>query len=264
MKDAPREIPIPIAELEQGPSKFEEFLDKNQKKLVILATLIFLGVLAYVFFSGLEKKKAADAGAAFMQATDEESLKKIITDHSSTAAAGTAAMAIAQLRTTDNDRIAALDHFINNYPSHPGVPAKLLEIALIQMNTGKNIDAKITLDKLISHEKSAYLIPRAKIALADIEASNNELEKAEQIYTEVKESKNTHFSGIAAERLTFLKATDPVLVNKTPDQSLPIPQPDIVTPLTPTNPESSPSLPTEIENSEVTPNPGLNSQEIPK
>ncbi len=212
MEDAP----TPIAELDQGPSKFDEFMEKNQKKLMILAGLIFLGVLGYVFMTGLEKKQAAEAGAAFMEASDEEALQKVITDHSSSPAAGTAAMAIAQLRTTDDDRTKALDHFISNYPEHPGVPSKLLELALIQMNASKNGDAEITLNKLIANENSTYLAPRAKIALADIAASNNELDKAEQIYTEVKDGK-THFSNVAAERLLYLKAKEPVLVKKAPE-----------------------------------------------
>jgi TolA-binding protein len=172
-------------------------------------------VIAYVFIQGLEKKNAAEAGAAFMQASDEESLKSIITDHSSSPAAGTAAMAIAQLRTTDEDRTAALNHFVDNYPDHPGVPAKLLELALIQMNAGNNGDAENTLNKLISNDKSAFLAPRAKIALADIAASQDELEKAEQIYTEIKESQ-THFSNVAAERLTYLKAKEPTIVTNQP------------------------------------------------
>lgn len=236
--------PIPIAEIEQGPSKFEEFLDKNQKKLVILAILIFLGVLAYVFMTGLEKKKAADAGALFMQASDEESFNEIITEHSSSPSAGTAAMAIAQLRTTDDDRTAALNHFIDTYPDHPGVPAKLLELALVQMNAGKNGDAENTLNKLISNDKSEYLIPRAKIALADILASENELEKAEKIYKEIKDSK--HFSNVAAERLIYLKAKDPIVVDKKPAEPAPTTPTDPITPtpeLIPTpslNPQDNP------------------------
>lgn len=259
MEDAP----TPIAELDQGPSKFEEFLEKNQKKLVILAILIFLGVLAYVFITGLEKKQAADAGAAFMQATDKEALEKIITDHKSSKAAGTAAMAIAQLRTTDDDRIAALNHFINTYPEHPGVPAKLLELALIQMNAGNNGDAEDSLNKLISNDKSAFLAPRAKIGLADIAASNNELEKAEEIYTEVKDSQ-THFSNVAAERLLYLKAAEPVLVKKKPatpateDEG----KPSITTPETPSLELPSPDAPA-VEPKPV-PEPAPSSEETPE
>ncbi len=252
--------PKPIAEIEQGPSKFEEFLDKNQKKIIILAILIFLGVLAYVFMSGYEKKKAAEAGAAFMQATNEESLNKIITDHSSSPAAGSAAMAIAQLRTTDDDRTAALSHFIDNYPDHPGVPAKLLELALIQMNTGKNSDAENTLNKLIANEKSAFLAPRAKIALADIAASEGDLENAEKIYSEIKESKHPHFSEVAAERLTYLKAQDPVLVDKKPVEPTPSPDTNSTPPADPTTPENllTPPAP------EVVPTPGIAPEETPQ
>lgn len=248
------DTPIPIAELDQGPSKFEEFLDKNQKKLFFLAALIFLGVLAYVLIEGLEKKNAAEAGAAFMQATDEESLNKIITDHSSSPAAGSAAMAIAQLRTTDDDRTKALEHFINTYPDHPGVPAKLLELALIQMNAGKNGDADNTLNKLISNDKSAFLAPRAKIALADIAASNNDLAKAEQIYTEIKDSQ-THFSNVAAERLTYLKAKDPVLVKKKPTPPAPIEE--LIPPASPDEEQPTPSL-------ELPTTPTPNSEDVPQ
>jgi len=254
MEDAP----TPIAELDQGPSKFEEFLEKNQKKLFILAILIFLGVLSYVFITGLEKKYAAEAGAAFMQATDEESLNKIITDHSSSPAAGTAAMAIAQLRTTDDDRTAALNHFIDNYPDHPGVPAKLLELALIQMNAGKNSDADITLNKLISNDKSAFLAPRAKIALADIAASSNELKKAEQIYTEIKDSQ-THFSNVAAERLLYLTAKEPVLVKKKP--VAPAPGEEAIPPVT--APVEQPTSSLELPAPPTTPAPAVAPNTIP-
>ena len=222
--------PTPIADLEHGPSKFEEFLEQNQKKLVILATLIFLGVLAFVFITGLEKKNATEAGEAFMQATDEDSLNKVITDYSSSQTAGTAAMAISELRTTDDDRIAALDHFITNYPQHPGVPAKLLELALIKINAGNNGDAENTLKSLISNDQSAYLVPRANIALADIAASNNELDKAKQLYTQVRDSQ-TRFSTVAAERLLYLNAKEPVIVKQAPT---PAPVPALPAP--PTNP----------------------------
>ncbi len=224
--------PTPIAELEHGPSKFEEFLENNQKKLMILASLIFLGVLAYVFMTGLAKKNATEAGEAFMLATDEDSLNKVITDYSSSQTAGTAAMAISELRTTDDDRIAALDHFISNYPEHPGVPAKLLELALIHINAGNNADAEDTLKSLISNDQSDYLAPRANIALADIAVSNNQLEKAKQIYTDIKNSES-RFNNVAAERLLYLNAKEPVIVKQAP---VPTPSP---TPTLPTPPTSS-------------------------
>jgi predicted negative regulator of RcsB-dependent stress response len=259
------DTPTPIAELEQGPSKFEEFLDKNQSKLFILAALIFLAVIAYVLMKGLEQKNAEEAGAAFMQATDEESLRKIISDHSSSPAAGSAAMAIAQLRTTDGDRIKALNHFIDNYPDHPGVPAKLLELALIQMNAGNNGDAENTLNKLISNDNSAFLVPRAKIALADIAASQDELEKAEQIYTEIKDSQ-THFSNVAAERLIYLKAKEPVLIKKMPET--PSSSEGLIPPSAPEQEQPKPTLELPTEPSEATPNlipePDTNSNEAPQ
>ncbi len=207
--------PTPIAELEHGPSKLEEFLDKNQKKLIILAILIFLAVIGYVIITGLAKKGAEDAGAAFMDASSEEDYNQIIKEYSNSNTAGSSAMAIAQSRTTDNDRIAALDHFIATYPDHPGIPSKLLELALIQMNADKNDDAKANLNKLLSNEKSAFLAPRAEIALADIASNNGELEEAERLYTKVRDSK-AHFSHIAAERLLYLKATEPQEVKVQP------------------------------------------------
>ena len=224
--------PIPIAELEHGPSKLEEFLDKHQKKLIILAILIFVAVLGYVIMTGLKEKGAKDAGAALMLASTEEEYQQVISDHSNPATAGSSAMSIAQLKTTDNERVEALNHFISNYPEHPGVPAKLLELALIQMNTGNNSDAKNNLTKLLSNENSAYLAPRAEIAIADIAASANELEEAERLYSKVRDAKN-HFSPVAAERLLYLKAIDPDEVK------------EIIPPAAPVNPvlpSTQPSL----------------------
>jgi len=224
--------PTPIAELEHGPSKFEEFLEKNQKKLMVLAILVFLAVIAYVVITGLEKKGHKDAGAAFMNASTEEEYNQVITEYSSSATAGSSAMAIAQLRSTDDDRIKALDHFIATYPDHPGIPAKLLELALVQINAGKNDDAKANLNKLLSDENSAYLAPRAEIALADI-ASSSDIEEAERLYTKVRDTEN-HFSNVAAERLLYLKATEPQEVKAAPTPQAPVPVPQAtITPSTP-------------------------------
>jgi len=245
MEDAP----TPIAELEHGPSKFEEFLDKHQKKLIIIAALVFIGVLAYILITGLQKKNTEEGGAAFMEASTEKQYRSIISDYGNSPLAGSAAMEIAKLRTTSEDQIKALDHFVTSYPDHPGVPYELLKLALIQMNVGKNTDAKNTLDKLISTESAAYLAPRAKIALADIAYTEGDKENAEKIYQKVKNT-NSPFSLVASERLLHLNAVEPVVLEPKPESLPPAPEEnqDPLSPEQPTeNPEiksDSPAIPT--------------------
>ena len=209
-----QDAPTPIAELEQGPSKFDIFMEKHQKKLIIASILIFLGVIGYVFYSGLEKMKNEEAGAALLVATTENDYKAIISKYSDRPAAGTAALLIAELRTNNDDAIKALQHYLATYPDHPAVTKAEFELATRQLNAKHTKDATTTLEGLIAREDAEYLIPAAKIALGDIAAQNNEIEKAERLYLEALEGLDvsTIFARTAHFRLKLLKAKKPNII----------------------------------------------------
>ena len=68
MAESPSSSPAPIAEIDHGPSKLDQFLDAHTKKLVIAAILIALGVIAYVIYDGLAEAEAQEAGSALLVA----------------------------------------------------------------------------------------------------------------------------------------------------------------------------------------------------
>ena len=57
-----KNAPVPLAEISQGPNAFEEFLDRNQKNLVVLAIALALGAAGLVIYRGIEKSGQQTAG----------------------------------------------------------------------------------------------------------------------------------------------------------------------------------------------------------
>ena len=62
-----KESHAPLAEISQGPNAFEEFLDRNQRNLVILAILLVIGAAALVIYRGIEESNQQTAGAELQQ-----------------------------------------------------------------------------------------------------------------------------------------------------------------------------------------------------
>lgn len=213
-----QDTPTPIAEIDHGPSKLDQFLEKYQKALVILAILLFLGILGYVFYIKYEEMKDQQAGAALSAATTEEQYRAVIEQYGDRTAAGTAALAIADLRTTDKDAIEALEYFITTYPDHPNISKAKLQLALRQINSDMTGEAQATLESIISNDPEGYLVPMAKIALGDIASKNSEIDKAKALYTEAQNlnPEINAFAQIATTRLAFLSAKLPEVVEAAP------------------------------------------------
>ena len=229
------DTPTPIAEIDHGPSKFDQFLENNQKKLVILALVIFLGVVAYVFFKEYNKMQNENAGALLTEAENEEQYSKVIEEYPGQTAAGTAAYKIATLRTSDDDAIDAYNHFITTYPEHPMIPLAEFNLAQRQVNTGNIAEATVTLEALIDSENVDFIIPKAKIALGDIALVNGKKEQAEALYNEAisfNESKHAYV-GEAQTKINYISASKPAVVDAPPEPIKPQPL-DPIKPATPT------------------------------
>ena len=72
------ENPALLGEIEQGPSKLEEFLDAHQKKLFCLVGLLIVGVSGFIIVDGLKEKKEVDAGQALVSSKDREDFENLI------------------------------------------------------------------------------------------------------------------------------------------------------------------------------------------
>ena len=233
------DTPAPIAEIDHGPSKLDQFLEKNQKKLIILALLIFIGVIVFVFLRGYEAMTEEKAGAKLLEANSEEDYNAVITQFPDRIAAGTAASNIASLRTNDEDAIKALSHFIATYSDHPLVPNAKFNLASRQINAGKTEEAQATLEDLIEHTDIEFLLPKAKLALGDIALGNNDKKTAENYYNEALEYKDSKhaYAGEAKAKLEYINAEKPLIVDAPPKLNAPTsPQ----TLLNPTSPQPEP------------------------
>lgn len=266
--------PTPIAELEHGPSKFEQFLEENQKLVFGGAIAIFLGVLGYVGYTSYAKMAAANTGKALVEADNAESLEKVLNDYPNTPTAASAAILLAeQLTSTEPDRAAEkLKLVIDQYPDSATAPIAATKLGLSLLKAGKLDEAKAQLSAVIDMKHADYIIPAAKIALADIAQQQGDIDLAKQLYNEVitagRESteqinKFAGFTSIANSRLAILGVSSPkeVPAPTKPDAAAETTPATDATPTqettpaasTPTAPSDSPASPTDSEKKSETP-----------
>ena len=237
MEDAP----TPFVELDNGPSKFEEFLEKNQKLLIGGSIAIFLGVLGYVGYTGYNQLQAEEAGSALSSATDEAGIQNVISAHGNTATAGSATLLLAQEQAAESSdkSIETLTSFVDTYTTHPALASATTKLGLALLNKGDLTGAQARLSAVVDMENADYVIPAAQIGLGDIAKANGDIAQAKEIYTTVADLTNdgdesiqkySQYSTMAKTRLRFLEAAAPVEVEKKATPAvIPTPQPKIST-----------------------------------
>jgi len=254
--------PVPLAEISQGPNAFEQFLDRNQKNLVVLAVVLALGAAGYVVYNGIETSGQETAGNALNKAEDLSSLQSVADQYPDTAAAGSATVLLANKQWTEGQQdaaIATLQKFIAAEPNHPAIPTAQASLGAKLMTQGKSAEANKIFETLAANPSAKYIAPFALISLGDIAKAGGDLEKAEASYKKVNESfPDSSFAETAGRRLAILKAKPPVEVEappapptppagaNTPPPSL-TPAPDAAPPSielpAPAAPEQSPAAP---------------------
>lgn len=225
MSSNPSDSPTPLAEITQGPSKFEEFLDRNQKLLLVLVILIALGAAAFVVYRGIEQGRQETAGAALINAQDLEDLKSVVEDHSGTQAAKSATVLLAEAQWSQDlkeDSIATLEAFLADEAEHPAAPTAKASLAAKWMIQGKSAEAVTLFEELVDDPQARHLAPYALICIGDIARSAGDNSRAEDAYSRaVAEYDASDYAGIANKRLRDLKAQPPVEIDP------PAPEPDI-------------------------------------
>jgi predicted negative regulator of RcsB-dependent stress response len=214
------EPPMPLAEISQGPNAFEEFLDRNQKNLVILAILLAIGAAALVIYRGIEKSRMETAGAALNKAEDLAALQAVVNEHAGTTAALSAMVLLADRQWSDGQQDAAIETlraFISSSPSHPARPAAQASLASKLMAQGKSAAAATIFEDVGADPSARFIAPYALISLGDISKVAGDLEKAEASYKRVKtEFPDSSFAAIANRRIAILKAKPPVEIEPPP------------------------------------------------
>jgi predicted negative regulator of RcsB-dependent stress response len=220
MSVAPKDAPVPLAEISQGPNAFEAFLDRNQKGIVAFAILLSVGAAGLVVYRGIETSRQESAGAALNKAENADQLQAVITTHPSTLAAGSAMILLADQQWTDgkkDESVATLRSFLASFPEHPAVPTAKSSLGSKLMAQGKSGDAAAIFEDVASDPTARFIAPFALISLGDIAKAAGDLDKAETSYSKVRSDfADSSFADTASRRLAILKAQPPVEIAPPP------------------------------------------------
>jgi len=215
-----QETAVPLAEISQGPSAFEEFLDRNQKSLIIVAILLAIGTAAFVVYRGVEQSRQDTAGEALNKADDLAALKAVTTEHAGTNAAESAFVLLAERQWNEGQQDAAIEplrSFVATSPDHPALPAAQASLGAKLMSQGKNDEAATVFQGLVDEPSARYIAPYALICMGDMARAAGDLEKAEIAYNRVKaDFSESTFVETATHRIATLKAKPPVEIEPPP------------------------------------------------
>ncbi|MDP3849752.1 MAG: tetratricopeptide repeat protein [Luteolibacter sp.] len=260
MSDDSPESPVPLAEISHGPGAFEQFLDNNQKNLIILTVLLVIGAAALVVYRGIEKSRQETAGAALNKAADLAALQAVTQEHADTRAALSATVLLADRQWSEGQQdaaIATLQGLIDSNPAHPVLPGARASLGAKLMAQGKSADATTVFQAIVDDPEARFIAPFALISLGDIAKVAGDLDKADLFYNRVKKDfADSSFSETANLRIIALKAKPPVEVDPPP---APVPPAETPAPEAPApGQESSPEIRSEsttTPESPVTPEP---------
>jgi predicted negative regulator of RcsB-dependent stress response len=220
MSSDSQDTPRPIGEIIQGPSAFDQFLDRNQKNLIILTIIIAVAAASVVIYRGTVSSKEHTAGAEFNKADDLTSLQGVIRDHSGTAAAESAQVLLAARQWSDGQpdtAIATLQAFIAANPEHPARPTAQASLGAKLQTQGKLAEAKKVFQDLADDPGARFLAPYALLALGDISKAAGETEQAAKLYQKAKtDFPDSSFGNTIGQRIAMLKAQMPAEIDAPP------------------------------------------------
>ena len=220
----------PLAEINLGPSKFEQFLENNQKTLAILLSVEVVAIAVYIVTRGVNKSREQSAGVALSNAKNATALQEVISNHANTNAAASAKLLLADMQAGEGktgDAIKTLQDFIATNTDHPAKPTASAKLAAKLMSENKTAEASAIFQDLVSDPQARYIAPYALICLGDIAKAGGDPAKAESYFNQVKtEFAESSFASIAAERLATVKTKPPVEV----EPAAPAPEPQKASP----------------------------------
>lgn len=220
-----QDAPQLLGEISQGPSAFEQFLDRNQKNLVILTILMALGVAGFVIYQGFATARERSAGADLCAAKEAAELEKLIQKYPTSAASGTAHVQLAERQWTDGQRdkaIETLQKFGGEQPKHPARFAAKASLASKLRTQGKTAEATAIYQDLSDEPEAGYLQPYALIALGDIAKAADKIDEAEQHYQKAKTVLSpSAFTTAADERIARLRVKLPTEIAPPPPAPAP-------------------------------------------
>ena len=187
--------PKPLAQITIGPTAFEEFLDRNQGRLIVAAIVLILVAAGIVIAHHVKSDYEAAAAAAVTVCYDETTgkydpvaLQKVCTDYKNTPAAETAeylyAMSLWDDGKTD-ESVKEMEDFIVNNPDSPLKNQAALILAGRGLQTGK-AEVAVKYFQLVADSNDEVYAPVALMSLCDIARTAGDKEKAKGYYEDVR------------------------------------------------------------------------------
>lgn len=215
------ESPTPIAEIDHGPSKFDQFLDKHTQKIIIGAILIALGVVAYVIYSGLARAKAEEAGAAVTAAQDVSDFQDVIKNWPDTKSAKSAQLLLANAQWADSqgDAVQTLRDFIAEHPEHTAAATAKTSLGLRLIEQGNHSEAITLLTEVADDEEASYISPLAQLTLGDLAKAAGDAAQAKTWYEKAltdPTGQGNSYADTAQARLAIVNAAPPTKIKPAP------------------------------------------------
>lgn len=236
----PSDTPAPLGEIEHGPSKFEQFMEKNLKVLLALGLVIILAVAAYVILSQLNQAKNEEAGHALLAAQDAEALRSVEADFADTPSAGSAKMLLADKlweEGQEDEAISTLEALISDYPEHPLVPNARFSLATMWHKQGQRDQAVSAFESLLNDSSATFLHPLTLIQLGDLAKAAGNDDQAKAYYErKIEEFGDFADQNLATTRLNLVGVIAPERV-----------EPALPAPPTPPTPPAAPAVETSTE-----------------
>ncbi len=217
MSENAENTPVAIGEIEQGPSKFELFLEKNQKSIVFGAIALVALIAIYIVAAGVSKNQKLAASAALQDADSAADYKEVYENHAGTAAAGSALVIYADLLSKEDDQagaVSALETFLDEYPEHAAYHAVVAKLAGKKINAGEYEQASSLLAEARELEGSTFNL-FGNILSAEIKSLQGDQVSAESTLEELislPPSEIGRFVNLVQSRNIVVKAEMPETV----------------------------------------------------
>lgn len=205
--------PTPLGEIVQGPSAFEQFLERNQRWLVTGTLAVALSLGGYVVYQTIQRDQAAEAGSALTRAKTTADFEQVSLKYDNTPAADTATLALAELQWNEGQQeaaIATLRKLIAKGKDHPAVPVAQSSLGFRLMSQGKHGEAEAAFQALLSSAPSSFLAPAALLALGDLAKQAGNIDQARSYYDKAQKlHADNSLSAAAEERIKLLQFQAP-------------------------------------------------------
>lgn len=221
----------------------EQFLEKNFKKLAIIAGLIVLLFVALGLARYFKHETEREAAESFTAAKSLADCDLVISKYSGTRAAGNARLLKSELLWSEDKKdesVKVLQEFLTSDSSHPLFSQALLALGTKQLALGQKDSGRKTLEEVIQKHGKSDEAAAAQLYLGDLFWTDGKIEEARKVFIDMPRNYpgNAILSRVE-ERIKLIDAGIPTVeveAPPAPKPPAPVPGAPPIGPLSPTAP----------------------------